>query len=175
MNIPSIAGAQNLIAKSFPGFFGAWTILDHDKQTTVCSFDCFFAFGYRQQSDVLQYPTEAGSFLSYNKMNNPFAIEVSLVKNGLNLPSQKRNFVNTLQKYVNESLLVDVVTPSGTYLNCTLTGISFEQSAEEWADAIKADLSVKEVRLLSASYKTTRELNAQSTINSGFRQLIGLD
>ena len=175
MNFPSIAGAQNVIAKSFPSIFGAWTILDHDKQTAVCSFDCFFAFGYRQQSVVLHYPTDDGSFLSYNKMNNPFTMEVSLIKNGLNFPFQKRDFINTIQKYVNEALLVDVVTPSGTYLNCTLSGLSFEQSAEEWADAIKADLTIKEVRLLSSSYKTVRELNAQSTTNSGFRQLIGVE
>lgn len=172
MKIPSIAGAQNVIANAFPTIFGAWTILDHDTQLEVCSFDCFYSFGYDKQSNIVQYPIENGSFVTYNKQNNPFRIDVSLVKNGLNLPFQKKAFISKLQEYCDKPLLVDVVTPSGTYLNCTLGGLSFDNSADEWADAIKADLSVTEVRtLISSPSDAVTQMDWKQRAKSGFRTL----
>ena len=174
MKIPSIAGAQNVIANAFPGVFGAWTILDHDTQLEVCSFDCFFSFGYSNQNNVVQYPIEQGSFATYNKQNNPFDLEVAIVKNGLNFPFQKRDFIKTLKKYADGALLVDVVTPSGTYLNCTISGLSFENNAEEWADAIKANLTVKEIRQITGLNTEIKTLNAKTKIMRGLRQLVGV-
>lgn len=175
MKIPSIAGAQNVVANAFPGVFGAWTILDHDTQLEVCSFDCFFAFGYSKQTNVVQYPIENGSFATYNKQNNPFRLDVSLIKNGLNLPFQKRAFISTLQDYCDKPLYVDVVTPSGTYLNCTLSGLSFENSADEWADAIRANLTVTEVRhTISLETKAPKNLNVAQKAKRGLRTLVGV-
>lgn len=175
MKIPSISSAQNVIANAIPSVFGAWTILAHDTQLEVCSFDCFYAFGYDKNSNVVQYPIENGSFATYNKQNNPFKIDVSLIKNGLNFPFQKRDFINTLQKYCDEPLYVDVVTPSGTYLNCTLGNLSFEQSAQEWSDAIKADLTISEVRqIIDLSKATVKKLNAMQQIKRGLRSLVGI-
>jgi hypothetical protein len=175
MKFPSIAGAQNVIANTWPDLFGAWTILDHDTQLEVCSFDCFYAFGYNKQSNVVQYPIENGSFATYNKQNNPFRIDVSLVKNGLNFPFQKKAFISTLQDYCDKPFYVDVVTPSGTYLNCTLSGLSFENSAEEWADAIKANLTVTEVRhTLMFGENPVKTLNISQKIKRGLRTLVGV-
>ena len=174
MKIPSIAGAQNVIASTWSKYFGAWTVLDHDTQLTVCSFDCFFAFGYNNQNNVAQYPIEEGSFATYNKQVNPFELDVSLVKNGLNLPFQKRDFINTLKQYADGAKLVDVVTPSGTYLNCTMSGLSFEQSAEEWPDAIKANLTVKEMRFIVGFNTSVKSLNASQKALRGLRQLVGV-
>lgn len=174
MKIPSIAGAQNVIANAFPSIFGAWTIVDHDTQLEVCTFDCFFAFGYNKQNSVVNYPIEQGSFATYNKQNNPFTLEVSIVKNGLNFPFQKRDFVKTLQKYTDGALLIDVITPSGTYLNCTLSGLSFSNSAEEWADAIKADLTIKEIRQIGGLNNKVKSLNAKEKVMRGLRQLVGI-
>ena len=175
MKIPSIAGAQNVVANAFPGVFGAWTILDHDTQLEVCSFDCFYAFGYSKQTNVVHYPIENGSFATYNKQNNPFSLEVSLIKNGLNLPFQKRAFISTLQDYCDKPLYVDVVTPSGTYLNCTLSGLSFENSAEEWADAIRANLIVAEVRhIISLEVNKPKSLNLAQKAKRGLRTLVGV-
>ena len=174
MKIPSISGAQAVIANTWPDYFGAWTVLDHDTQLEVCTFDCFFAFGYTKQSNIVEYPIEQGSFATYNKQNNPFEIEISLIKNGLNFPFQKADFVKNLRYYCDKAKLVDVVTPSGTHLNCTMGGLSFNQSAEEWADAIKANLTIKEVReiiLLNAEVKT---LNAYEKAKRGLRQLVGV-
>lgn len=174
MKIPSISGAQNVVANIFPGVFGAWTLLDHDTQLEICSFDCFYAFGYNKQSNVVQYPIENGSFVTYNKQNNPFQIEVSLVKNGLNLAFQKKSFISKLQDYCDKPLFVDVVTPSGTYLNCTLSGLSFENSADEWADAIKANLTVKEVREWVNLDTKPKIMNATKLVQRGFRTLLGV-
>lgn len=175
MKIPSIAGAQNVVANAFPGVFGAWTVLDHETQLEVCSFDCFFAFGYSKQSNVVQYPIENGSFATYNKQNNPFKLDISIIKNGLNLPFQKRAFVTTLQDYCDRPLYVDVVTPSGTYLNCTLSGLSFENSADEWADAIKANLTVTEVRhTMSLDVTAPKNFNLAKQAKRGLRTLLGV-
>ena len=175
MKFPSIAGAQNAVANAFPSIFGAWTVLDHETQLEVCSFDCFYSFGYDKQSNVVQYPIENGYFFTYNKQNNPFRIEVSLVKNGLNLPFQKKAFVIKLQEYCDKPLLVDVVTPSGTYLNCTLGSLSFDNSAEEWADAIKANLTVTEVReMISFGAKGVTAPSFLAQVKRGLRSLVGI-
>lgn len=163
-----------MIANAFTGVLGAWTILDHNTQLEVCSFDCFFAFGYNNQNNVAQYPIEQGSFATYNKQNNPFELDVSLVKNGLNFPFQKQDFIKTLKQYAEGDKLVDVVTPSGTYLNCTMYGLSFEHSAEEWADAIKANLTIKEMREIVGFNTDVKALNASTKIMRGLRQLVGV-
>lgn len=175
MKIPSISSAQNVVANTWPQYFGAWTILDHDTQLEVCSFDCFYAFGYSKQTNVVQYPIENGSFATYNKQNNPFNLDVSLIKNGLNFPYQKQTFIRTLQDYCDKPLYVDVVTPSGTYLNCTLSGLSFENSAEEWADAIRANLTVVEVRhIMSLDVGEPKTPSIAQQAKRGLRTLVGV-
>ena len=175
MKIPSIAGVQNIVANSWSSVFGAWTILDHDTQLEVCAFDSFYDFGYNRKTNVVQYPIENGSFATYNKQNNPVVFTVSLVKSGLNFPFQKRDFIKKLSDYTEQAKYVDIITPSGTYLNCTLSDLSFKNEPDEGSDIILARLTISEVRsTLNASAGEVKELNTWEKVNRGLRTLVGV-
>lgn len=172
MNIPGVAQLQNVIAANAGGFLGHWTVLDHDTQLSVVSFDSFYQFGYNKQTAISQYPIENGSFATYNKQNSPFSLTVTLIKNGLNLPFQKRDFVSKLQEYCDKPLLVDVVTTSGTYLSCTLGGLQFHNAPEENSDMIMADLTISEVRLLFLNDVNSKKIkNAFTREKQGFKAM----
>ena len=175
MKIPSIAGVQNIVANTWPNYFGAWTILDHDTQLEICSFDSFYDFGYNKKTNVVQYPIENGSFATYNKQNNPAAFSVSLVKSGLNFPFQKRDFIKKLNEYTEQAKYVDIITPSGTYLYCTLSDLSFKNEPDEGSDIILARLTVSEVRhVLAWGTGEVKELNGWQKAKRGLRTLIGV-
>lgn len=175
MKIPSIAGVQNIVANAWPNVFGAWTILDHDTQLEICSFDSFYDFGYNKKTNVVQYPIENGSFASYNKQNNPVNFSVSLIKSGLNLPFQKRDFIKKLKDYTEQAKYVDIITPSGTYLNCTLSDLSFKNEPDEGSDIILARLSITEVRqVLTMGIEEVKTLNAAQQVKRGLRTLVGI-
>ena len=175
MKIPGVTQLLNVIAANAGGFLGHWTVLDHDTQLAVVSFDSFYQFGYNKQTAISQYPIENGSFATYNKQNSPFSLTVTLIKNGLNFPFQKRDFVNKLQEYCDKPLLVDVVTTSGTYLSCSLGGLQFHNTPEENSDMIMADLTISEVRfLLDGETVAPKTLNISTRIKQGFKSMVGL-
>jgi hypothetical protein len=55
-----------------------------------------------------------------------------------------------------------------------MSGLSFEQSAEEWPDAIKANLTVKEMRFIIGFNTSVKSLNATQKALRGLRQLVGV-
>lgn len=178
--IPSIAqltqiagGVGNL--KNY--FFGQWTIVDatigsNNYLKTICVFDSFIDFSFNKKNSVLEYPIEGGSFSTYNKQTQPFNIRATLAKSGLSFNYQKQAFIEALQKYADEALLVNVITPHATFTNCTLGGIDFENAPEENPNMLIVGLEIKEVRFQqsvtgSRIIQSPRNSNAAPVVNNG--------
>ena len=175
MKIPSVAQIGNVLAANSGGLLGYWSILDHDTQIEICSFDVFNSFNYNKQSQVAQYPIELGSFFTYNKQNQPFNVGITLIKSGFSIKYQKEAFQNKLEEYCDGVKLVDVVTPSKTFLNCTLSGLQYGNTPDEGADMIVANLTVSEVRYVGGlDTENVKTPNISTRVKQGLKSLVGL-
>ena len=173
MIIPSIAQVQNLVAATLG--YGYWTLVDHETQEYVTSFDSFYDFDFNAENAIANYPLEQGQFVTYNKQRNPFNISLTLIKSGLTLPYEKKRFVDALKKYSNNALLIDVITPHGSYLNCTLSGLSFKNSPDENNDIIMAKVNIKEVMFFTVdAVGTVKISNASNRLLQGLKSMVGL-
>src|SRR6185312_15922270 len=62
-----------------------WKILDANTSAPVIVPDTVPRFEYRGEARVSDYPVEQGAFASYNKVQVPFEIRMTMVCSGLNL------------------------------------------------------------------------------------------
>lgn len=176
MKIPSIAQASNIIAQTVGnGILGYWSIVDSRTQELIAQFDSFYKFGYNQTNDIASYPIENGSFATYNKQSNPFDTTVSLIKSGLTLPYSKQRFIEDLEEYSKRPLPVDIITPMKTYINCSLSGLSFEFDPEDNSDMVIVNLPIKQIQYLNAEAGgQTKTLNARSRLLQGLKSALSI-
>ncbi len=173
MIIPSIAQVQNLAASVIG--YGYWSLVDTLSQKTIASFDSFFDFDYNKENAIASYPLEDGKFASYNKQQNPFNITITLIKSGLTLPYDKKNFVSALEKYCDKPLLVDVITPHGAYLHCSLSGLSFKNSPDENNDIIAARINIKQIEYIASEKTGTVKIpNASARARQGLKSILNI-
>lgn len=177
MIFPSLSSLRNIIAEKSQGLLGAWEFVNHDTQNSVCSFDSFVSFVYDKKNPIVEYPIEEGSFTTYNKQREPFSITLVLSKSGLSLAFERKKFLDTLEEYCDGTSTVDVITPSKTYLNCSLGEITYKYMPQENPDILLVQLTIKEIIELSSITLT----NQQSSVakqpwqtNSASTQQLGL-
>lgn len=174
MNFPSTAKLGNIIGANV-SVLGGWDFVDHETQLTAFAFDSFFGFGYNKANNIVQYPIEQGTFSTYNKQVNPFTLSVTLIKSGLSLPTQKKIFIKKVNEYAEQSKFVDVVTPSGTYLNCTISGVQFQNMPDDGADLIEVKLTISEVRQLpSETVTAVKKPSIGARVLQGMKSMVGL-
>ena len=174
MNFPSTAKLGNIVGANV-SVLGGWDFIDHETQLTAFAFDSFFGFGYNKTNNIVQYPIEQGSFSTYNKQVLPFALNVILIKSGLSLPTQKKTFIKKINEYADKAKYVDVITPSGTYLNCTISGVQFQNMPDEGADLIAVKLTISEIRQLpSETAFEVKKPSVSARVLQGMKSMVGL-
>ncbi len=114
--------------------------------------DTILALDYRREWTVADFQIEKGSFSSYDKVQRPFDVRVRLAKSGSE--SLLTQFVASIEDLGDSLELVDVVTPTRTYLGVTLTSIGYQQSAKNGISMITFDLGLREIRETAASAMT---------------------
>ena len=88
--------------------FGNWSLYDKSGSEAV-PFDTFFSVDVVNEGKVTQYPTEPNSFASYNKVQSPGTINVTV---GLTGGAMERSaVVDRLQELVASTELLSIVTP----------------------------------------------------------------
>lgn len=177
MSIPSLADLQNSIAsadkKKGDGIFGSWQFLEHsDTGKPICTFTSFYNLEYDADSKTTTYPIEGGSFFTANKQSNPYNCTVTLIKDGINLPFQKQQFLDALNKYLREPLTVDIITPSAAYLNCSIESLSYKQNPDAGADLLFVTMKIRQIKELAPLTTATvaiatKEPNSASTVERG--------
>ena len=161
-------------ASTVASFFGVdilnpsasdWYILNSDgsvalKPDTVQNFD------FRVDSRISDFPVQGGAFASYNKVQMPFEIRMTLVCSGINLLQQavpsidfgpgaglmsKQSFLSTLDTLRTTTALVSVVTPDATYNSCTLDRFDYARTAQHGATTLYVDAVFREIRQVGPS------------------------
>jgi hypothetical protein len=105
---------------------------------------------YAKETRVSDFPVEGGAFATYNKVETPATPTVTLYLAGSE--SARTSFLNEIDKAVKSTDMYSVVTPEVIYINYTVERYSYSRKHDRGAYLLAVDISLKEVRAVSAQY-----------------------
>lgn len=117
------------------------------------------AFELTKDTKISDFPIEQGSFATYNKVIMPTEPVVTLVLQGS--VSDRTKFLNLLNAACESTDLYNVVTPEVVYVNYSLERMNLVRRAERGATLIMVEVTLKEIRQVSASFSTIETPIAQ--------------
>lgn len=132
---------------------GRWGVFSVESGEPIAEFSGFVDFDYGAESKVAKMPVEKGSFISVNKWADAFEPKVTLAKEGDE--NQLEAILAVLEDYRLTTKLVNVVTPYKTYLEVTITKISYSHKADTGHGLILFELKLQEIRQVEAEYTNT--------------------
>lgn len=142
---------------------GVPTVTVRGRLRPVITPDSVLDFGYRTEYDVSDYPVEDGAFMSYNKVANPFEASVRLSKGGTE--SQRRDFLEQIEKVVASLDLFYILTPERKYENVNLYRFELTRRGAGGAYFLtEVDLYFREIRTVTAQY-TNSSITTQNAKN----------
>lgn len=152
-----------------PGRPGNWTLYNADGEAAV-PFDTFIACTVKSENKVAQNPTEKGSFADYNKVASPISVGLILARSG---PSDElAQTLNALDRLVESTELLSVVTPEKTFLDFNLASYDYDRKAENGVDRLLVSLVLEEIRQVEPEYgneqiKRPKQAGDSKTQNAG--------
>ena len=199
--VPPMAGLSGLVAEatiltsdaaSALGLFSSpqWGIYDSGGSNIFP--DCsVVAVDYRREYRVSDYPLEQGAFTSYNKVQIPFDVRVTLAVSGNSILGQltsggafagianavfggsaasatRAAILNTLEQLALSLDLVSVVTPEYTFNSCNVVHHDYRREARNGVTLIKVDVWLAEIRVTATQqFTTTQAPSSQTPQNQG--------
>lgn len=144
-----------------------WGVFD-SSGNPMLDQDSVLEFSYRRRYKVSDFPVQAGSFASYNKVIQPFEIQLRFSKGGDQVG--RKAFLNALESLVASLALFRVVTPDGTYDNCNPDRFEVIRKGANGAFWLtEVDLYLIQIIEVTSEYATTSQFypgislyNAQS-------------
>ena len=107
-------------------------------------------FALDSNSQVSDFPIEKGSFAQYNKVNRPNRISLTYAITGKE--KDRMYFFNALNDAKNNNVLFDVCMPEFRFQAYTITDYSMSRSADSGAQMFIFDVSLTEVKEVTAIY-----------------------
>lgn len=104
----------------------------------------------RNDSSVVSAPVEQGSFASYNKVDSPLEVTLSVALAGSE--SELQQIMHTLAELKTYPVLFAILTPDTAYFDLTLATITYQRKREDGIGVTYADLAFLEVRQVEARY-----------------------
>jgi hypothetical protein len=130
---------------------------------------------FMRETRISDFPIERGSFASYNKVQLPANPVVTLALSGQ--ASDRTYFLRSLDAACIGTTLYDVVTPEFVYSGYSIERYNLIRRAERGATMLWVEVSLKEIRQVSAAYSTVQtpinqpqNPNAVPQSNSGLVQ-----
>lgn len=117
--------------------------------------DSIYAFDYRNEYRVSDFPVQQGAFASYNKVATPFDVTLRLVK--ASTLEGRAQFLTQVDAVLNKLDLYDVVTPERTYRNVNMTRAEITRRSSQGAYFLtEVDVFFRQVVQVAAQYSTTQ-------------------
>lgn len=110
------------------------------------------SFDFIRETRISDFILEAGSFANYNKVQLPANPVVTLAFTGSQ--DDRTSFLNLLNAACISTDLYSVVTPEVTYVNYNMERYTYSRKAVKGATLIVAEISMKEIRQVSAAFTT---------------------
>lgn len=132
---------------------GRWTLTNASGEAVV-AFTSFLSLDLRNESRVVSGPVEEGSFATYNKVETPLEVDVSLGIQGDDATLQSAlDSLNALQAGTG---LVNLVTPNAEYQDLNLESFNYRRRREDGLGVLWVDLSLVGVKQVKAAYTNVR-------------------
>jgi hypothetical protein len=106
--------------------------------------DTISVFEFRQEFNVSDYPVEEGGFASYNKVQLPYDVRVSLIKGGS--IDDRAEFLVSIDEIIGKLDLYDVQTPEQVYSELNFTHRNFRRTNENGVGLLLVELWAVEIR-----------------------------
>lgn len=127
----------------FLGLSDSWGVFSGGSK--AIDFDSFVAVDYRNSARLSNFPQEEGAFATYNKVQNPYDIKITLTKGGSD--SDRAQFLTTLESLQKDIKLYNIQTPEISYVGANLERFDYRRSERSGRTMITADLYFKEIRV----------------------------
>lgn len=106
--------------------------------------DSVVSVSYSTEVRMPDYPTENGGFSTYNRVQLPFQILLTVSKGGSEL--DRTNFLQKLENAKNSIEKFSVITPEVTMLNVSIAHLAYERSQSRGANLLIVEIGLKEIR-----------------------------
>lgn len=175
VGIPSVPGLPKNIGNAAIKFGGAllinalfdnyWGIFDQNGIPLLLS-DNVKSVRFKNSSKVSGAPLEMGSFTNYNKVNDPYNVDVIMTK-GSGGVIERSAFLALLDVFANSTDLFMVITPEAIYPNCNITGYDYAREHNDGARLLKVNIHLQEIREVQAQYTETKSDTSSATQKQG--------
>lgn len=129
---------------------GQWIVSDAESGESLITFTSFLDMDMKAESKVPTQPTEEGGFFTYNKVETPDDVRVSLAVQGQ--PDVIEAAISALREAKNSTQLLAIETPDEVLDSFTLAGFNYRRTTQEGAGLLVVELMLTEVRQVAAQY-----------------------
>ena len=129
-----------------------WGIFDADGADQVIVPDSIVSFEYAKEEQISTFPVEQGGFQSYNKVETPYSVRLTLTKGGSK--DDRTSFLDQCQTLLTSTDLYTVLTPETSYSDANITRVSLQRSADRGAQLLTVEMVIEEVRSSATSQFT---------------------
>ena len=144
---------------------GQWGIFDQSGNLVI-EPDSFVDLEYTQTWRLPNYPMEQGSFQSYNKVQTPFDVRVTVAKGGSN--GDRIAFLSSIDTAANSLDLYNVNTPDWSYSNVSIEHYNYKRTATNGVTLLKVELALLEIRVsASQTFTNTVTPSGADQVNAG--------
>jgi hypothetical protein len=116
-----------------------------------------------KETKVSDYPVEGGKFVSYNKVELPASPIVTFCFSGSE--TDRASFLKAINKACLSTDLFNVVTPEVRYDNYSIESYTYQRSNESGATMLTVEITLKEVRQVSAVFSSTADKTIKAPKN----------
>jgi hypothetical protein len=166
----------------------AWGIFDQYGAPLLIG-DSVIAIDYRREYRISDYPVEQGGFGSYDKVQEPYDVRVTIAVSGKgtvlsNLATggalgaiftgvdmaqiNRQQFLQTMEAAAASLDLVQVLTPEASYSGLNIVHHDYRREARNGATLITVDIWLREVRITAtSSFTSTQDPSGSSALSGG--------
>lgn len=130
-----------------------WGVFTADGTKQVINPDSVYDFDWRGEYRVSDYPTQQGSFATYNKVYQPFETYVRLTKG--KTTSERQQFLKDCETVLAALDLYTIITPERSYIGCNCTRMEVSRKGVQGAFFVEVDLYFRQVLQVAPQYATT--------------------
>ncbi|MDD0824670.1 hypothetical protein PTQ27_09385 [Mannheimia sp. AT1] len=121
---------------------------------------------FQNRSKISTAPLEKGSFAAYNKVIEPYTVNVVMTK-GSGGVKERGAFLALVDAFANSTELYMVITPEAIYPNCNIVGYDYVREAGDGARLLKVNLHLQEIREVEVEYTKTKAESSEAVQEQG--------
>lgn len=124
---------------------------------------------YKQDWTIADYQMEEGAFESYDKVSNPFRIQLAFSRGGS--VGARQNFINSISSIAGDLNQYDVYTPEVNYTNCNIEHYDYRRQATNGMGLITVYVTLVQVRVtVQPVFSNVKNVGSNAQFNDGVAQ-----